>query len=269
MSAQSAALNPIPSQPGSTGDELRTKFVELEYNYLIQSSFHTDDMRNKFIEFYLVLVGAAATAILGLADMSSTTVPMWAFSLVACLIGTLGVVMLPVFARARCVVLECLQGTVLLKAYVLKELGNSAGSFLSQSWLWDETSLPTDERYGTASFVLIFVFMLLDSAMFALAMLLMLADRVLAETLPAPGVLLGSLAVGSAMLSLQVMFYRYYLWVQINAARSSDRFLNKLRAFGLDANAPAPVWRRPVTQALRVGGLVTLGLAIAAWIVCR
>jgi hypothetical protein len=239
--------------------ELRTKFIALEYEYLSQSSFHTDDMRNKFIEFYLLIVGAAATAILGLAQLESSAVPTWAFSVVAFLIGALGVVMLPVFARARRVVLECLQGTVLLKRYV-EEVVSEDQAF-SHALLWDAHSLPTDERYGTASFLLVFLFMLLDSAMFMLATLLMLSER-----LPVPAAILWSLAIGACLLTAQIVFYRCFLWLQIRRAMKSDRLKDKWDKLGIDAGATIqePALREPVIRAFLVGGIIIIGLALAA-----
>ena len=239
--------------------ELRSKFVEIEYKYLVDSSFHTDDMRNKFVEFYLLVVGAASTAILGLAQIAQSIVPTWAFSLLACLIGVLGLVMLPMFARARCVVLECLQGTVLLKRYVRHVVEPSGDRSFSDALIWDAHSLPVDERYGTASFVLVFVFMLLDSAMFGLAFLLLAAERA-----AVPAAILWSLAVGTGLLTLQVAFYRFYLWLQLRAARAFDRLVEKWGAPGTTEPLPEPTWQRAVVGALLVGGTITLLLVLMA-----
>ena len=62
------AIPPAVAPPPSTvrSDELRTKFVELEYNYLTESSFHSDHLRNQFIQFYLLIAGVAATVIAAL-----------------------------------------------------------------------------------------------------------------------------------------------------------------------------------------------------------
>lgn len=249
--------------------ELRTKLIELEYEYLTQSSFHTDHLRNQFIQFYLLIVGVAATAIVGLAQMqadaqqaggASPVAPLWAFSGIAFFIGAVGLVMIPIFARLRRIVLECLQGTVLLKRYTEELVGQSGDELFASALLWDASSLPTDEYYLTASFLLVFVFMLLDSAMFTLGILL-----VLSESLSAPAVGLESLAVGTGLLTLQVILYRCLVWREIRKARASDRLEEKWGELEIGAEVSPPSLWSPVVQALLVGGTLTTLLALAAF----
>jgi phosphoglycerol transferase MdoB-like AlkP superfamily enzyme len=157
------------------------------------------------------------------------------------------------------VVLECLQGTVLLKRYV-EEVVSGDQSF-SYALLWDVHSLPTDEGYGTASFLLVFLFMLLDSTMFMLAILLMLSERIAVSA-----AILWSLAIGAGLLTAQVVFYRSFLWLQICKAMKSDRLKDKCDKLGIDVGdtIQEPALREPVIHALLVGGIITIGLALAA-----
>jgi len=141
---------PTWSEKTAALNDLRLKFVELEYGYLTQSSFHTDELRNKFIEFYLLNVGAAGSVMLGLAQLG-TRVPHWVYASAAFFLGILGMVMLPIFARLRRVVLECLQGTALSKRYVEEVINAGEDKKFSSALLWDASTLPTDESYLTAS----------------------------------------------------------------------------------------------------------------------
>ncbi len=60
-----------PTDADDAVSDLRTKFVELEYRYLVDSSFHSDNLRNQIIQFYLLVADLAATAIVGLAQLSA------------------------------------------------------------------------------------------------------------------------------------------------------------------------------------------------------
>ncbi len=254
-------------------NELQTKFVELEYKYLIQSSLHSDDLRNRIIQLYLIIAGAAGTVILGLAELStkpqqstqaSPVIPIQVFSVVACFIGVIGVVMLPIFVRLRCVVLECLLGTILLKFYTIRKVKQGGDESFVSSLLWDAHTLPTDERYLTASFLLIFVVILLNSAMFAIAILLLLSEQF--STLAAS---LWSLTVLIGTLTLQVILYRWLLWREISRITNSKRLKEKWDQLVVDvdkdAKLQAPVLWRPLFGALVVGGIPTGVIAYAAW----
>ncbi|MFN8482455.1 MAG: hypothetical protein U0768_05235 [Anaerolineae bacterium] len=260
--------------PGYAASELRTKFIELEYRYLIESSFHSDDLRNQIIQFYLLVAGIAATAIVGLAQLASkpsTTpvgvpdFPVWSYSTLAFFVGLVGVALIPIFVRLRRVVIECLQGTVLLKGYVEQTLGAEGHAQFGAAMIWDTVSLPTDEHYATASFVLIFVVMLLDSAMFCLGL-----------TLARPAWLsweawgLWSLGVSILVLTAQVIIYRLLLYRELRRAMASDRLADKWAALELTPKAATrlapPRILRPIVTAALVGGAVVLLCAAAAFV---
>ena len=65
----------MPRLRASTDPSL--DLLRLEFNYVTQSSLHTDDLRDRFIQYYLILVGAAFTVMLGLAQLDNTTVHPW------------------------------------------------------------------------------------------------------------------------------------------------------------------------------------------------
>jgi hypothetical protein len=276
-----AGLPPVerPADDGAPtaagGDELRLKLLELEYEYLTQSSFQTDTLRNQFVQFYLVIVGVAATALVGLAQIQSrdgqtlgalTSQWSWVYSMIAAFIGALGVVMLRLFVRLRRVVMECLQGTVLLKGYVMNELGGDKARRLGSAMLWDDLSVPTDESYGSASFVLIFVFMLLDSSMFFLASLFWWASR--QPPLSPKAVVLWSFVIFAAALTLQVAVYRLMLATELRNAMRRDRLASKYEELGMGLGTTTalrpPERRRPVLTALLIGGIAATLLALAA-----
>lgn len=198
-----------------SNERLLADMLGREYDNFNQSSFHSDNLRNQIIQFYLILVGAAATAIVGIAQLQAggtSAVPLanqvlWPFSAIAFFIGLIGIIMLPIFVRLRRVVLECLAGTVLIKRYVERNLGKTGDTLFGSAMLWDARSLPLDENYLTASFVLVFVVMLLSSVMVALGVFLHLYEGLLAQRAELYGAFAWSLFVGFAVLTVQVIAY--------------------------------------------------------------
>jgi hypothetical protein len=234
-----------------------------EYDNFIQSSFHSDGLRNQIIQFYLVLVGAAATAIVGIAQLQAGSVAaseraLWPFSAIALFIGLIGVVMLPIFVRLRRVVLECLTGTVLLKRYAERAVGQAGDTLFRSAMLWDSKSLPLDENYFTASFVLVFVVMLLSSVMVALSVFLRLFEVLLARGAEGYPAAAWSLAAGLSLLTLQVIAYRVWLRYEIQKFIRNDDLRVKWRALGITTEIREPALERPIIEALVVLGLPTV-----------
>jgi len=167
--------------------------------------------------------------------------------------------MLPIFARLRRVVLECLQGTALLKRYVEKVVNAGEDKEFSSALLWDASTLPTDESYLTASFVLIFVLMFLSSAMLALSVTLLMPAK-----LPVPGVW-WSLAAWSAALTVQVMLYRWFLWRELTGAVENNKLRRKWGALDISqSEILQPKRDEPLLAALSLGGAATLIFMILA-----
>ncbi len=250
-----------PANADSSTNELRTKFVELEYRYLVESSFHSDNLRNQIIQFYLLVAGLAATAIVGLAQLSATRgtsapsgldFPTWSYGALAFFVGLTGVIMIPIFVRLRRVVMECLQGTVLLKRYVQQAMRTQDGGGFDAAMIWDADSLPTDEHYLTASFMLVFVVMLLDSAMFALS-----AASLKPAWLSWEAWGLWSLTLGIVLLTIQVVVYRWLLYRELRRALTSDRLGLKWAALGMtledDKGFTPPRIVGPIIKAVIVG----------------
>ena len=262
-----AAASAARPEPLVAPDALPAELLKLEYEYLTQSSFQTDTLRNQFVQFYLVLVGVAASAFVGLAGLGRAPaggevaggVPGdWMFSLVAVFIGLVGLAMLPIFARLRRVVIECLQGTVLVKRYVARMLEEAQQRAYGAAFLWDDRSVPTDEAFGTASFVLIFVFMMVNCSMFVLAAILYLVDR-----LPVPAVVSWSVAIGLAALTFEAALYRWLLARELRSAVRRNRIEEKWLALGATGRPKEPQMREPIARVLVVGGL-GVALAVAA-----
>lgn len=246
---------------------LRNLLIELEYNYLTQSSFRSDELRDRLIQFYLLIVSTAAAIILGVTQLLSRE-PTWsfpvngdaltvAFGALALFIGFVGVVMIPIFARLRRVVLESLQGTVLLKRFSQDLLGDKE---LPNAFIWDANSLPRDEQYLTASFLLVFVLMVLDTVMLTLPLYLWSSAAF------APGLaLLWSLVAALPLLTIQVIAYRWLLWRELTDAARRDRLDLKWEQLGMPPLADAkPQLHKPLLQAVLVGGGATLILLFAA-----
>lgn len=238
--------------------ELRDELIELEYTYLTQSSFRSDELRDRIFQFYLLIVSTAAAVILGLTQMANggqaRALPFdpstirWAMATLAGLIGIIGVVMIPIFVRLRRVVIECLQGTVLLKRYVLNLVNEKR---FADAFIWDDRTLPRDESFTSASFLLIFVFMLLDTVMLSLPLYLFLADL-----LRPVAALLWTLVVAIPLLTAQIVSYRYMLARELTDALERNRFTVKWMRLGIEA-APdlQPQLKQPLLRVLVIGAV--------------
>lgn len=254
----SVANDTTPTPSTAPAPTVRDDLIELEYTYLTQSSFRSDELRDRIFQFYLLIVSTAAAAILGLTQVitrdARTPMPLdasaltWAFDMLAVFIGAVGLVMLPIFARLRRVVLECLQGTVLLKRYVHELVGDKR---FPDAFIWDAKTLPRDEQYSTASFLL--VFMMLDTFMLTMPVYLWLSNWLLPFA-----ALLWSLVVAVPLLTLQVLWYRWMLWREPRDAQERNRLHVKWMRLGMDLPPDqAPQLRAPLLQALSIGLLVT------------
>lgn len=261
MDAPPDAAPLVPPQPVA----LRDTLIELEYSYLTESSFRSDELRDRIFQFYLLIVSTASAVILGLFQFTkpdiSAGLPIdtitfrWALSGLALMIGLIGVVMIPIFVRLRRVVIECFQGTVLIKKYVLTTVNEKR---LADAFIWDDRTLPRDETYGSASFLLVLVFMILDTVMLTLPIYLLLFE--LYRPLTA---LLATLLVFAPILTIQVMLYRFLLWRQLVGVVESNRFRIKWARLGMD-NLPnvQPALKEPILHVFIVGATVSIVLLI-------
>lgn len=246
--------------------DLRDELIELEYRYLTESSFRSDELRDRIFQFYLLIVSTAAAVILGLVQFTrgdvNTLLPIdagtfrWALGALAFMIGIIGVVMVPIFVRLRRVVIECLQGTVLLKRYTLNAVNEKR---FGDAFIWDDRTLPRDENYGSASFLLVLVFMILDTLMLTLPLYLVLFELYRPFT-----ALLATLLCFVPLLTIQVLFYRYALWRQLTQAMERNQFKTKWARLGMELVPNIePQLRQPLLRALSAGGISFLVLLLA------
>jgi hypothetical protein len=128
-----------------------------------QSSFHTDKLRDRYIEFYILLTGAAFSGILGLAQ-SKVAISPYILGLISLFLAIVGVFEVLIFVRLRRVVIESLQASTLIKMCYIKHYPH-----LEPAFFWDTKTVPRGERLHTASFLLVLLVIFLDSAMFAVS----------------------------------------------------------------------------------------------------
>ncbi len=147
-------------------------FLETEYAYVTQSSFHTDKLRDRYIEFYILLTGAAFSGILGLAQSGKVAISPYVLGLISLFLAIVGVFEVLIFVRLRRVVIESLQASTLIKTYYIKHY-----SHLEPAFLWGTKTVPQRERLYTASFLLVLLVIFLDSAMFATSAYFFLETR--------------------------------------------------------------------------------------------
>ncbi len=157
---------------GNAGPDF--SFLETEYAYVTQSSFHTDTLRDRYIEFYILLIGAAFSGILGIAQLGQATISPYVLGLIALFLAIVGVFEVLIFVRLRRVVIESLQASTLIKMCYIKHYPH-----LEPVFLWDTETLPKRERLYTASFLLVLLVIFLDSAMFATSAYFFLEAQVL------------------------------------------------------------------------------------------
>lgn len=118
-----------------------TALLAREHDYLKESSFHCDSLRDRFIQLYLVLAGSALSGAVALAGSDRPLLP----EVLAVLTGSLalvGVMVLLMLVRLRRVSVECMQGMALIKLAVRGGLDAAARARLADTLIWDEQSLP-------------------------------------------------------------------------------------------------------------------------------
>ena len=170
MTAETPSQEATTRTQQPTGDDVGLQLLELEFGYVTQSSFHTDDLRDKFIQYYLVIVGVAFTLMIGLIE--NTRVDVALFAIISVVLFLIGFVLIFVLVRLRRIVWECMAATTLIKEYYKKHAVSKQD--LSQAMLWDEGSLPSEKLYSASSLLVLLV-AILDSTMFGSAVFLLIA----------------------------------------------------------------------------------------------
>ena len=123
-----------------------TGLLAREHDYLKESSFHSDSLRDRFIQLYLVLAGSALSGAVALAGSDRPLLP----EVLAVLTGSLalvGLMVLLMLVRLRRVAVECMQGMVLIKVAIGRDLDPAAKSRLADTLIWDDQSLPRPPGY--------------------------------------------------------------------------------------------------------------------------
>jgi hypothetical protein len=207
----------MDSEGSDSVREWRTDLLGREYDYVTQSSFHSDELRNQYIQFYILLVSIVLSAGIALIQFKVPVHPA-VLCAVALLVGLVGVLEVGVFVRLRVVVIECLQATVLLKEYALRGLPAHERDRMADAFLWDTETLPNPLYMWSASSLLMLLVIVLDSAMFAGA-----AYTATAYGRSAAVTLTVSAAVWAASVLLQVLFYRQRLRAEVKHNRFAEK----------------------------------------------
>ncbi len=122
-----------------------TTMLAREHDYLKESSFHSDSLRDRFIQLYLVLAGSALSGAVALAGSDRPLLP----EVLAVLTGSLalvGLMVLLMLVRLRRVSVECMQGMSLIKLAVSRDLDSADRARLADTLIWDEQTLPGAPR---------------------------------------------------------------------------------------------------------------------------
>jgi hypothetical protein len=214
----------------SGADGWTSELLGREYDYVTQSSFHSDELRNQYIQFYILLTGAALAAGTAVAE-SKLGVPHSVLAAASLLIGLVGVLEVAIFVRLRVVVIECLRATVLLKAYAFRHLAGQERRAFESAFLWDHNTLPDGRSLTSASSLLLVLIIILDSAMFAAAAYFAAVDR-----LGQVGAFQGALAAWAVSAVTQIAVYRSHLAQDLGSTMARSNFAAKLRLLDPDAS---------------------------------
>jgi hypothetical protein len=151
------------------GDAVDLSLLEREYEYVTQSSFHTDELRDRFIQFYMLLAGIAFSIVIGLAQMENANPEPLAFAVVGVVVFLVGAGLVLIFVRLRRIVWECLLASVLIKEYFRKHAAHPDD--LGNALFWDRaTAPPQKEKWYSASSLLVLLIAILGSAMLGMAL---------------------------------------------------------------------------------------------------
>lgn len=230
MPASNSASDSSPHPPGV--DDIDLRLLALEHEYVASSSFHTDDLRDKFIQYYLIIVGVAFTLMIGLIE--NTRVDVAIFAIISSVLFLIGLVLMLVLVRLRRIVWECIAATTLIKEYYKKHAVHAPD--LSNALLWDEGSMPS-ERWHSATSLLALLVAILDSTMLGSALFLVMARSDLnASSLPNPlsQPLLPAIVLFVASAVAQWLFYFWRLEWEKDQAQVNTRLADKKQYWRID-----------------------------------
>jgi hypothetical protein len=207
---------PNPTDP----TDWNIKLLGHEFEYVAQSSFHTDKLRDQYIQFYILLTSAVLSGAIAVVQFD-VAIPPAILSLIAILIGLIGFLEVFIFVRLRVVVIECMQASVLLKQYAFRNLPDDQREQFESAFLWSDASLPDPFNMLSASSLLVVLVIILDSAMFGAAYLIPQAGDAIDIGIAITLVL--------ALVVLQILGYRWRLRVELEKSQYETK-LAQLRA---------------------------------------
>lgn len=112
-----------------------------EYLYLKESSFHSDGLRDRFLQLYLVLAGTALSGAVALADKDRVLLPEVLAGLTAGL-ALVGLMVLLMLVRLRRVAVECMQGMTLIKLCLTRPLSANQRERVEGAIPWGQETVP-------------------------------------------------------------------------------------------------------------------------------
>jgi hypothetical protein len=200
-------------------DDWNVKLLGHEFEYVAESSFHTDKLRDQYIQFYILLTSAVLSGAVAVGQLH-VEIPTVILSLIATLIGLVGVLEVFIFARLRAVVIECMQASVLLKQYAFRNLPPDQREQFELAFLWSNATLPNPLNMLSASSLLVVLVIVLDSAMFGAAYLLPRSGNGKDIAI--------AIALVMTSAALQVVGYRWRLSVELAKGKYAEK-LARLR----------------------------------------
>ncbi len=222
----------VSNCPGSSPEDIDLRLLEMEYEYVTNSSFHTDDLRDKFIQYYLIIVGVAFTLMIGLIE--NTKVDVAIFAIISLVLFSIGIVLMFVLVRLRRIVWECIAATALIKEYYKRHAVNA--NDLKHALLWDEGSMPSEQWHSATSLLALLV-SILGSTMLGSALFLILARSDLnTNSLPDPlgPVMLPAIGLFFIAAATQWIVYFWRLRWEIDQAKPKTRLAEKKDYWDID-----------------------------------
>lgn len=213
----------------TSSDGKTEQFLLAEYEYLTESSFHTDKLRDQFIQYYLILVGVVLSIMVALPEIDAIVVDPLIYGLASFLLFVVGAVLVAVMIRLRRVVWETYNGTALIKNYFLKHAAQPDD--LYNALLWDASTVPKEEKWYTATSLLAILVMLLNSSMLGASVLLLAASWLMKNGGIQPlwfGIVFAIALLGSFV---QWQIYSHRISIERRTAAETGRLNEKLKYF--------------------------------------
>lgn len=142
-----------------------------EFSYLAQTAFQANEDRARVTNYYVVTMGAAVAAIIGVRiEPTFPTDVYWGFSTLFGALGIIGLLTLLQIVRLRRAWIESVLAMNAIKDYYKTHFPDP---IFVQAFAWNRTTIPKAAKHWSVAFLLAVSVMLIDSLAFAVTIIYM------------------------------------------------------------------------------------------------